>query len=383
MQADLLRVTIVGAGIGGLTAAIALQRKGVRVQLIERVAELKPVGAGITLQSNAVQALDRIGLAESARQSGAVMQQVSIRLQNEQTITQIDLKQLAAELGQPNVCIHRGLLQQLLIDALEDTELRTGVEVESWEEHHDSISLQLTDGTEHRCDALIGADGLRSKTRARLWGDVPLRSAGYTSWRGICPNRGLVPNGHAVESWGSGQRFGYLPVDSTCVYWFATDATSNESISKEVDKNRLISRFIQWHQPIAKILGRTNSADIVGTDILDLHPFRPWGRGPVTLLGDAAHAMTPNLGQGGGQAIEDAVTLATWLESAENVDHWLRSYERRRYHRTRQFVNRSRLLGYIAQGNSGLLRSVRNGLFRWMPASINHAQMRRMLTFNS
>ena len=193
----------------------------------------------------------------------------------------------------------------------------------------------------------------------------------------------MIERGQAVESWGEGRRFGYLPVDADRIYWFAADVVSPGTVEDDDLRNHLISRFSPWHHPVADILQRTAPSDIVHSKVCDLRPFSPWGRGRVTLLGDAAHPMTPNYGQGGGQAIEDAVVLAKKLDGAPDVERALRQYERGRQIRTRSFVNESRLFGRLAQGENAFMRLSRNLLFRMIPEAVNHARLRRMLTFSA
>ena len=374
-------VVIVGAGVGGLTAALALSGAGVQALVLEQVPELKPIGSGITLQTNALQALDHVGLADSVRQRGAELTHASFCLDNGKQLLEVDMHRFGEEFGQPSVCIHRGILQQLLLEKVGQHHVRTGVALSKIAQDARSVCLTMADGTQLMADAVIGADGIRSFVRSQLWGPIELQKAGYTSWRGICRNEGLVAAGEANESWGTGKRFGFMPMDDEHLYWFATESTSADSSEQDSTQSAMVPRFGTWHAPIGEIVRRTPDSEILQADLYELPRLKAWGRGRVTLLGDAAHAMTPNLGQGGGMAIEDAIVLADAYRKSTTVEAWLLDFSRRRKRRIRAMVTESRRLGSLAQGNSFLARIVRNHVLPRIPKALHDAQMRKLLRF--
>ena len=377
------KVVIVGAGIGGLAAAIALKNAGSEVLVLERVPRLKPIGSGITLQTNALQALDSIGLSESVRRNGAELTHATFCLDNGKQILDADMARFAAELGQPTVCIHRGILQWLLLNKLGRRHVRTGVSVRRITQDQDAVSLDLSGGEKIIADAVIGADGIRSFVRNQLWGQIQLRHAGYTSWRGICRNDGLVAPGEANETWGTAKRFGFMPMDDERLYWFATESTLPGSQEHDSSRSAMVGRFGSWQGPIGEIVRRTRSPEILQTEVYELPRLKSWGQGRITLLGDAAHAMTPNLGQGGGMALEDAVVLAEAYQRAPTVAEWFLDFARRRKCRTRAIADESRRLGSLAQGETAIGRFVRNRLLPLIPAAMHDAHMRQLLNFNS
>jgi len=330
-----------------------------------------------------MQALDRISLADRVREHGAELSHASFRLDNGRKILDVEMARFASEFGQPGVCVHRGVLQQLLLDQLGRRHVRTGVCLSKIAQDRHGVELTTTDGARRTADAVIGADGLHSFVRAQLWGPIELRKASYTTWRGICPNEGLVPAGEANESWGTGRRFGFMPMDARRLYWFATETTQTYPDERDNTQSSMVRRFGSWHAPIGEIVRRTSPADILQADVYELRRLKTWGRGRVTLLGDAAHAMTPNLGQGGGMAIEDAIVLADVYHESPTVEAWLHEFARRRKRRTRAIATESRRFGVLAQGDRALTRLVRNHLLPRMPKALHNAHMRQLLRFDA
>jgi 2-polyprenyl-6-methoxyphenol hydroxylase-like FAD-dependent oxidoreductase len=207
--------------------------------------------------------------------------------------------------------------------------------------------LRLADGRQVHGDALIGADGIRSAVRGQLFPEAVPRSAGQTTWRGVV--RFVPPSGASFwgESWGAGARFGLLPIAGDRVYWFAVRNAAAGLSDPAGPRAELLRLFGRWHAPIPELIATTDEAALLHNDIFDLAPLPTWTRGRVTLLGDAAHATTPNLGQGGCQAIEDATVLARALRSAASVEAALRAYEDERIARANMITELSRRLGIM------------------------------------
>jgi len=263
-------ILIAGAGIGGLTAACALRRAGFEVTLFERAAELRPVGAGITMQTNAMLAFGRLGLRDAVAAAGSPLERAEIRTWDGRLLQVAPARRVADALGAPVVGLHRGRLQRVLLDALGGVRLVLGSAVTAVEAISRGVGVRLSDGTTTEGDVLIGADGLRSVVRAALHGEAEPRYAGYTSWRGICPNQGRVPRGFGCECWGAGRRFGFLEIGHDELYWFATrDAPPGEIDPPAGAAARLGQDLASWAPPVGSLLAATPEAAVVRTDIFD------------------------------------------------------------------------------------------------------------------
>jgi 2-polyprenyl-6-methoxyphenol hydroxylase-like FAD-dependent oxidoreductase len=375
-------ILIAGGGIGGLTAAIVLRRAGFQVQVHERVPEIREVGAGLTIQANAILALRRAGLDRAVIEAGRAVQRASIRRWDGALLSGTDFRDVEAQLGAPSVAIHRATLQKILLEALGSGVLRIGSEVAGYEAEPDGVEVRLGDGRRIGGAALIGADGIRSAVRARLLGDGEPLYAGYVSWRGVTPENFDPAPREVSESWGPGRRFGIVPIEKGRVYWFATlNTPPGGRDNPGQSRATLLRLFAGWHPPIQALLEATPEEAILRNDILHRLPVRQWGEGRVTLLGDAAHPMTPNLGQGAGQAIEDAVVLAESLRGASDLPAALRRYEAKRIPRANAFVLGALRLGRVAQWENGLARGLRDRLIAWTPASVAKRQLVRSLAF--
>ena len=356
-------VLIAGGGIGGLTAAIALRQAGLPVQVLERTPEIRELGAGITLQANAVLALRRIGLDRAVMAAGRSIGIASIRRWDGTLLSGTDFREIETLLGAPSVAIHRATLQRILLEALGPGVLRAGSEVVVYEAGPDGVEVRLGDGGRIAGAALIGADGIRSAVRARLLGDGDPLYAGYVSWRGVTPENFQPAPQEVCESWGAGRRFGIVPIEKGRVYWFATLNTPPGGRDEPGQSRATLLRLFKgWHPPVQALLEATPEEAILRNDILHRMPVRTWGEGRAALLGDAAHPMTPNLGQGAGQAIEDAVVLAECLRGEPDIPAALRRYEARRIPRANGFVLGSLRLGRLAQLENGLARALRDRL---------------------
>ncbi|MBL0696724.1 FAD-dependent monooxygenase [Comamonas sp. JC664] len=373
-------VLVAGAGIGGLTLACALRRAGLSVTVFERSEALTWVGAGITVQMNATAALRRIGLCDEVARAGACPTDSAILRPSGSALTRLPVARIQEELGLPLVCIHRARLQAVLLAHAGEENVQLGRSVTAFHDDGQAVTVRLSDGSAVTGDALVGADGLRSVVRGALLGDAPLRYSGYTSWRGVCPDVPGVTPGLVSETWGPGARFGVVPIGFGQTYWFATqNAPAGGRDAPGESKRRLQSLFAGWHAPIEDLITATCDANIVRTDIHDRPPVSRWSRGRVTLLGDAAHPMTPNLGQGGCQAIEDAVVLGECLAGDGPVEAALAAYESRRRERANAFVTRSWSLGRMAQWESAAGRFVRNTLFQLVPSGLAARQLRDLV----
>ncbi|MBV9329667.1 MAG: FAD-dependent monooxygenase [Chloroflexi bacterium] len=350
-----MKVLIVGAGIGGLCTAIALRRWGIDCLVLEREPELRPVGAGLCLWHNAMQAMLSLGLAEQLHPLAAQFDHQENRTWDGHVLESQSFVALAQEVGAQAITLQRSDLQRVLLANLEPATLRLGARVVSYSATNERIEVQLSDGGSETGDCLVGADGIHSAIRAQLSGlEEPVRYAGYTCCRGLVAYRPeWFAKGWFVQGIGEGARFGVTHSGNDQVYWWTTFNAPQDSADAEGGrKAELLRRYAGWAPPIVDILAATRESAILRNDIVDREPTDDWGEGPVTLLGDAAHPMTPNMAQGACQAIEDAVVLANRLAEVDvgGVASALRRYEQARQERTATIVRQSWLIGARGQG---------------------------------
>jgi 2-polyprenyl-6-methoxyphenol hydroxylase-like FAD-dependent oxidoreductase len=353
-------IVIAGGGIGGLTLGCALSQAGKPFRIFERAPELRPVGAGIALSPNAFEALAHIGIEDHVRACGWDLNVAELCDSKGGVLVRVRMPKLAAGVTQ---AMTRANLQQALLKAL-GTTVETGSTVVSYQSIPGGVRVRLADGKEVDAELLVGADGLHSAVRRAMRGDEALRYSDQTSWRGLVNGVEVNEPHGVVESWGPGQRFGIVPVGVADIYWFAVaNAPAGERDGADV-RSELRRRFAGWHSPIDKLLAMTPPNQITRTDIFDRPPIGCWIDGRVVLLGDAAHPMTPNLGMGACQAIEDAVVLADALRRETTVDAALARYQTRRISRANSFVERSFRLGQVAHIANPPLRWLRDQSLR-------------------
>lgn len=366
-----MKAIIIGGGIGGLAAAIALQNTGHEAHVYERVSDIHGVGAGIVLWPNAVKALGKLGLGNAIQALAVTNGTGGINTQHGKTLSYISMEESMQHFGAPTFVVHRAELHQQLMSAVKN--LHTGKKCAGFEQTSTGVTVRFEDGTQDTGDLLIGSDGIKSVVRQQLFPTSTPRYAGYTAWRG------LVPFDHSRvkiwgESWGAGARFGITPVIGNRIYWYATQNTPAGVTYPDV-KTHLLDLFRGWHEPVEALLKGTDPSQILHNDIYDLEPLKTWSVGRVTLLGDAAHAMTPNMGQGACQAIEDAVVLANCVNETSNISGALKRYESERIGRTTRIVNMSRMIGTVAQWENPVLCAARNTLFKSIPAKMRIKQL--------
>jgi 2-polyprenyl-6-methoxyphenol hydroxylase-like FAD-dependent oxidoreductase len=375
-------ILIAGAGIGGLTLAVALKRRGVSVTVLERETDIRPAGSGLALSPNAMVPLGHLGIGESVERAGAIITTSAILDSAGRLLgAEFDVGQLAKELGAPIVALHRARLHEVLLHAAGPATVKTGVAAVRYECSADRVTVICSDGTTMQADLLVGADGLRSAIRAQLINDGDPVYAGYTSWRGVTPAGAVPTPARMSESWGRGERFGIVEIGGDQIYWFAVANAPRGGQDGNV-KQELLARFGRWHNPIATLIERTPATAILRTDITDRRPVTRWHEQRVVLLGDAAHPMTPNLGQGAGQAIEDAAVLDRCLATAGTIDEALARYEALRISRANGIVRGSRNLGVLAQLQNPIAVWMRNAALRLTPASVGLRQARNLMRFS-
>ena len=334
---------VVGAGIGGLSAATALRHVGFDCHVFEQGPELRDIGAGVGLQVVARKALDWMGFKDGlASISGPMHRRLELK----------DRKgHVLAVIPQEAVTVHRrDLLLKLGEPLLADGAIDLNTRVIGFAQDDEGVTTRLQDGSEQRGAVLIGADGIHSVTRIGLLGEQPQRYSGFTVWRAIPEfSHPALAGGLSQQAFGRGSLFGMFPSSAGRVYWFASrTAPEGEQDAGGGRKAEIARLFSDWYEPVQQLIAATPEETIDRKDIYDRPPVERWGEGRVTLLGDAAHATLPTLGQGAGQAIEDSAVLAHQLASrcpelddGRAIDAALRAYERTRMPRTAEIVNES------------------------------------------
>ena len=370
-------VLIAGAGIGGLSLGCALQRAGIPFEIFERAPSLGTAGAGIVMQPAAMLALRTLGLDAAVARVGHELKCGTGKTASGTVLhsTRLD------EFGAPSIALHRARLQATLLAAIDPARIHTGRELLSYEQDEAAVHARFNDGSRASGALLIGADGLHSAVRRQLLGDTPLRYAGYTTWRGVAPVSGLSPAHEAMEIMGRGLRFGIVPIADAESYWFAV-ANAPAGGSDPDHRATVLERFVGFGEPVRALVEASPAERILRTDIHDRKPVSKWSEGRVCLLGDAAHPTTPNLGQGGCMAIEDAVVLAHALAKQPRLADALHTYEQKRVARTAKIVNASWQFGRVAQLEGRFATWLRDLALRATPASQIRARLRENAQFS-
>lgn len=369
-----MKAIIVGGGIGGLVAAVALRRVDVEVLVLEKAPEPREVGAGVALWANATRVLRRLGVYEAVRQAGAEIGGEARSWQGRKLFS-FSAAALRRRFGEANLAIHRADLHSALFAALPEDTVRLGAELRGFRQDDRGVVACISDGREEYGDLLVGADGLHSVVRAQILGDGPPRYAGFTAWRGVVEDAGrLLSEGSGMNVWGRGSEFGLTNIGRGRVYWYATRNAPEGVPEKPAGRRAEVLEILEgrnWAEgSVWPVVEATEEANVLRTDLYDRPPARRWGKDRMTLLGDAAHPMTPSLGQGACQAIEDAAVLADALRGAESLARALRSYEGRRIGRTASVVRRSRRMGRVMQSENPLVYGLRNALAAAAPAGL-------------
>jgi 2-polyprenyl-6-methoxyphenol hydroxylase-like FAD-dependent oxidoreductase len=338
------KVVVVGAGISGLATALALQRVGLDVSVIEEHTDTSS-GAGISIWPNALAALDEIGVGNAVREAGGSVTAGALRWRDGTWLRHPAEERMVKALGEPLVVIRRSALTQVLTDALDDGTVRTGLAVSELVATADGVRFALSDSTMGEAAAVVGADGTRSVVARYLNGALTDRYAGYTAWRGVAEI--AIDPDVAGEVLGPGVEFGHVPLGSDRTYWFATERAPEGHASPQGELDYLKARFASWADPIPAVLSASDPADVLRNDLYDRDHARQWSRGAVVLVGDAAHPMRPHLGQGGCQGLEDAAILARFVDENPDLPKAFARFVEFRRPRVRAVVRESKVIGQL------------------------------------
>ena len=371
-------VNIIGAGIGGLTTALTLKQKGLHINIFESSAEIKPVGAGIILANNAMQVFQKLGIQDKIEKAGNKISYMKITDANLTKISVVDLAEYEKKYGVHNIAIHRGALQKILANEIGYDNINLSKRLSKIEKA-DLFKLTFEDNTTIESKLVIGADGIKSAVRNQLFGEGILRNANQKCWRGICkidlPQKYL---NELNEAWGKGKRFGFVNIGDKKVYWYAL--TNSKNVKTE--QVNLTEMFKEFHNDILNIISATKKEQIIVSDIIDLKPIDKWQNENVCLIGDAAHATTPNLGQGACQAIEDAYVLGKLLDSGITIENTFKEYENARRKKAHMIVNTSWTVGKMAHIENRFGIWLRNFIMKNLPKSANKKQMDKIFNLN-
>ncbi len=371
-----MSITIIGAGIGGLTTAIALEQKEISAEIYEQAEELKPVGAGIIIANNAMQIYEKLGLRPSLEAAGNSISAMNITTPNLKPLSSIDLRYFEKKYKVKNIAIHRGKLQELLLDKLSSTKINLAHKLTSISPLAEGYQLQFQNQEPKDTSLVLGADGLYSQVRKDLFPDSSIRTTGQICWRAVTRYRLAQQYRHELnEAWGKAERFGFVQISDDLVYWYAVKSYRKDE--NELSVKHLRQYFQNYHPLITELIDSTTEEHTYTAEISELNHIDHWFRDGVCLVGDAAHAMTPNMGQGACQAIEDAYVLAECL-TRYPVKQAFAEYQRLRLPKAHHVAQRSRQIGQMAHLSNPLLVTLRNQVMRMTPPSVSRRQSEKI-----
>ncbi|AMO39361.1 monooxygenase [Acinetobacter sp. BEC1-S18-ESBL-01] len=342
-----MNVVIIGAGMGGLTTGIALKKFGHQVRIFEQTEKILPVGAAISLWSNGVKCLNYLGLTDKIAKLGGQMDDLAyVDGLTGDVMTQFSLLPLIEEVGQRPYPVARADLQNMLMDEFGRNQIYLGKKMVSLEDKADYVEVHFADGSSTQADLLIGADGTHSLTRTYVLGQqVQRRYAGYVNWNGLVEiSEDLAPAQQWTTYVGEGKRASLMPVADGKFYFFL-DVPLPAGLDNNRDeyKKLLKQYFVDWCQPVQQLIERLDPQKTNRVEIHDIEPFTQFYKGRIVILGDAAHSTTPDIGQGGCQAMEDAIYLARSLQiNTLGLEDALRRYQNKRNERANELVLRAR-----------------------------------------
>ena len=356
------KIAIIGGGIAGLTFARSLKSKEYEIHIFEKKEQFGEIGAAISVFPNALCVMDELGLLNSILESSGQFKTVYLKTDKGTILSKSEPKS-----DYPVICIHRADLHSILLENI-DAKLYQNYALKDLSHlENGKINLIFNNGETQVFDAVIGADGVHSEVRKHIINDGGPIFRGYNIWRGVVKTNFDI--GYGSETFGKGQRVGIVPIKDGVYGWWATcNEAYMQDDKPETTKEKLNRLFFFFFYPIADLIN--NTEHILKNSLIDRKPLKGWTKGNVTLLGDAAHPTTPNLGQGGCMAIEGAYILAKSIEKYGLTKKAFERYEELQYPRSENIVNESLKLGKMGQLTNPVLIALRNFAFKIMPSSL-------------
>ncbi len=338
-----LDAIVIGAGIGGLTSAVALQRSGHRVRVIEQARELRPMGAGISLWSNGVKVLDALGLGADLAAVGGRMERMAYRDAQGAGLCDFSLAPLVERVGEYPYPVRRSDLQALLLGAVGAARVTTGQRCRRIDDSGDRVVVHLENGDQLTGDLAVAADGTHSRVRAHVLGhETPRTYLGYHNWNGLVPDAAALGD---PRTWtmcvGRGHRVSTMPVRDGQYFFFDVPIAA-ATVQEQDPRAALREHFAGWNADVQRLIDAISPEGVADLAIHSHDPINSFARGRVVLLGDAAHTSAPDLGQGGCMAMEDALVLANYLETTNvGVEDALQRYSAERVPRAADILRRA------------------------------------------
>ncbi|MGF1542572.1 MAG: FAD-dependent urate hydroxylase HpxO [Pleurocapsa sp.] len=341
-----LKAIIIGSGMAGLAAGIAMRQAGYEVEIYEKTRKLRPAGAGISLWSNGIKVLNKLGLGKEVAAIGGEMNRMEYRNHQGEVLNHVNLMPLVEQVGQRPYPVSRTDLQQMMLTAFGEADVRMGMRCVEVKQDADSATAIFEDGSIATGDVIIGADGIHSVVREYLnGGKVEPRYAGYVNWNGIVE---ASPDLAESDVWviyvGEGKRASMMPIGGNRFYFFmGCPKPKGTKVEPQDIRAELKATFTGWAQPVQNLIEKLDPEQINRLEISDIDPLAHLVKGRIALVGDSAHATTPTLGQGGCQAMEDAEVLCRYLVTTNiSVEDALKRYETERKERVAQLVLKAR-----------------------------------------
>ena len=373
------KITIIGAGIGGLTTAIALKQQGFEIEIFENSSAFKKAGSGINLAINAMQVYKKLGVYDDILQNANYTNSMKARTKNLGILTAASFKKFEEIFHAKTVAIHRATLHKILVKHIGNSQIHLNKKLKHLEQSNGKVYLFFEDGTRNTAEILIGADGIHSAVRKSIFDNTELRDAEQICWRGISTAKiDKKYKEELNEIWGQGNRFGFVPITDEKIYWFAL-IDKKDFKTKDID---LPTVFSDYHQIVKDIIKSTPKNEIICNEIWDLKPMDQWYKENVCLLGDSGHATTPNMGQGAGQAIESAMALSICLKEESNVTDAFKKYQNIRFKKVNHIIKTSWMIGKLAQSNNSIVCMMRNFILKMTPKFMTEKQSERVLKLN-
>lgn len=359
---DMKKIAVIGGGIAGLTFARCLDNAEYECSVFEKKENFGEIGAAISVFPNALCVMDKLGLLDEILASSGRIAKIFLKTEKGTVLSKSE-----PNYEYPTICMHRADLHRVLLGNIK-ARLHINFALQSIEhQENGQVKLTFENGESKIFDAVIGADGIHSVVRQHVINDGKPIFRGYNIWRGVV--KADFDIGYGSETFGKGQRVGIVPIKDG---WYGWWATHNEDFmqddSPENTKDKLKRLFGSWHHPVPELIEKTQT--VLKNSLVDRKPTKGWTKGNATLIGDAAHPTTPNLGQGGCMAIEGAYILAKSIHRYGLTPKAFSRYEELQFPRAAMVNKESLQLGKMGQLSNPVLIAFRNFAFRAMPSSM-------------